>query len=46
VTAFAEAAAAWPWIVRERRVLPPNVEERLRALEDSQRTSKARRYTG
>jgi GT2 family glycosyltransferase len=44
--AFAEAAAAWPWIVRERRVLPPGVERRLRALEDSQRTSKARRYTG
>ncbi|MGW0495991.1 glycosyltransferase family 2 protein [Streptomyces sp. NPDC003007] len=44
--AFAEAAAALPWLVRERRVLPPAVEGRLRLLEESQRHSKARRYTG
>ncbi|MFF0459094.1 glycosyltransferase family 2 protein [Streptomyces mexicanus] len=44
--AFAEAAAALPWIVRERRVLPPGVERRLRALEGSQRRSTARCYTG
>ncbi|MFI2640923.1 glycosyltransferase family 2 protein [Streptomyces sp. NPDC018610] len=44
--AFAEAAAALPWVLRERRTLPPEVEGRLRLLEDSQRRSKARRYTG
>ncbi|MFF8593384.1 glycosyltransferase family 2 protein [Streptomyces sp. NPDC015220] len=44
--AFAEAAAALPWVLRERRVLPPAVEARLRLLEESQRRSKARRYTG
>jgi hypothetical protein len=44
--AFAEAAAAIPWLLRERRVLPPPVEDRLRLLEDSQRCSKARSYTG
>ncbi|WP_037858731.1 glycosyltransferase family 2 protein [Streptomyces sp. NRRL S-340] len=44
--AFAEAAGALPWIVRERRVLPPEVEARLRLLEAGQRRSKARRYTG
>ncbi|MEW5353770.1 MULTISPECIES: glycosyltransferase family 2 protein [unclassified Streptomyces] len=44
--AFAEAAAALPWVLRERRVLPPEVEGRFRLLEDSQRSSKARCYTG
>ncbi|MEU6422034.1 glycosyltransferase family 2 protein [Streptomyces spiralis] len=44
--AFAAAAAALPWVLRERRVLPPDVEGRLRLLEGSQRRSKARRYTG
>ena len=44
--AFAEAAAALPWLLRERRVVPPPVEERLRLLEESQRRSKARRYVG
>ncbi|MFE9771904.1 glycosyltransferase family 2 protein [Streptomyces sp. NPDC005931] len=44
--AFAEAAAALPWILRERRVLPEEVESRLRLLEPAQRTSTARRYTG
>ncbi|MGW0085010.1 glycosyltransferase family 2 protein [Streptomyces sp. NPDC003393] len=44
--AFAAAAAALPWVLRERRVLPPEVEGRLRLLEDSQRRSRARRYTG
>ncbi|AXI89444.1 glycosyl transferase, partial [Streptomyces sp. ETH9427] len=44
--AFTEAAAALPWILRERRVLPPEVETRLRLLEPAQRASKARRYTG
>ncbi|MEU7060988.1 glycosyltransferase [Streptomyces sp. NPDC046197] len=44
--AFAEATAALPWVLSERRVVPPPVEARLRLLEDSQRHSKARRYTG
>ncbi|MFI5571837.1 glycosyltransferase family 2 protein [Streptomyces sp. NPDC051740] len=44
--AFAEAAAALPWVLRERRVLPYEVESRLRLLESTQRTSTARRYTG
>ncbi|MEV5439981.1 glycosyltransferase [Streptomyces sp. NPDC052682] len=43
---FAEAAAALPWILRERRVVPPEVESRLRLLEPAQRASRARRYTG
>ncbi|MBM7088711.1 glycosyltransferase family 2 protein [Streptomyces sp. S12] len=44
--AFAEATAALPWVLRERRVLPHEVESRLRLLEPAQRTSTARRYTG
>jgi hypothetical protein len=44
--AFAEAAAALPWVLRERRTLPPEVEGRFRLLDDSQRRSKARSYTG
>ncbi|MEU3510167.1 glycosyltransferase [Streptomyces longwoodensis] len=44
--AFAEAAAALPWVLRERRVLPVEVEERFRLLEDAQRRSTARQYTG
>jgi GT2 family glycosyltransferase len=44
--AFAEAAAAIPWVLRERRVLPPPVESRLRLLDETQRRSTARRYVG
>ncbi|MFF3736162.1 glycosyltransferase family 2 protein [Streptomyces sp. NPDC002566] len=44
--AFAEAAAALPWVLRERRVLPAEVESRLRLLEAAQRRSTARRYIG
>ncbi|MEU9353197.1 glycosyltransferase [Streptomyces griseoloalbus] len=44
--AFAMAAAALPWVLRERRVLPHEVESRLRLLEPAQRASTARRYTG
>ena len=43
--AFAEAAAL-PWVLRERRVLPSEVESRLRLLEAPQRQSTARQYTG
>ncbi|MGW0533957.1 glycosyltransferase family 2 protein [Streptomyces sp. NPDC003032] len=44
--AFAQAAAALPWVLRERRVLPTEAEARLRVLEEAQRQSSARRYVG
>ncbi|MGW0605229.1 glycosyltransferase family 2 protein [Streptomyces sp. NPDC002640] len=43
---FALAATGLPWVLRERRVLPPAVESRLALLEASQRASRARQYTG
>ncbi|GLW67398.1 glycosyl transferase [Actinomadura rubrobrunea] len=42
--ALAEAAAGLPWVVRERRPVPPEVETRLRALDEPQRRSRARKY--
>ena len=46
VTARALLAAVRgiPWVVRERRVLPPHAEARFAALEQAQRRSTARRY--
>jgi GT2 family glycosyltransferase len=46
VTAHALLAAlrGIPWVVRERRVLPPHAEARFAALEQAQRRSTARRY--
>jgi GT2 family glycosyltransferase len=44
--AVAEAVAGLPWVLRERRVVPPRVEEGLRLLEEPQRRSVARRYVG
>jgi GT2 family glycosyltransferase len=46
VTARALLAAArgLPWVLRERRVLPPHAEARFAALEEAQRRSTARRY--
>lgn len=38
------ALAGLPWVVRERRVLPPYAEARFLALEDAQRRSTARHY--
>ncbi|MET9026548.1 glycosyltransferase [Nocardia sp. NPDC004168] len=35
-----------PWVLRERKVLPPPVEAGLVLLEESQRRSPARRYVG
>ncbi|MER7451273.1 glycosyltransferase [Nocardia beijingensis] len=35
-----------PWVLRERKVLPPRVEAGLVLLEESQRCSAARRYVG
>jgi hypothetical protein len=42
--ALLEAAGGIPWVLRERRVLPPHAEARFAALEDAQRRSTARRY--
>ncbi|WP_432560912.1 glycosyltransferase family 2 protein [Kineococcus sp. SYSU DK003] len=40
-----DAVAGLPWLVRERKVLPPHAEARFAALEESQRTSKSRNYS-
>lgn len=39
-----QAVRGVPWVLRERRVLPPHAEARFAALEHAQRTSSARRY--
>jgi GT2 family glycosyltransferase len=44
--AFALALAGLPWVLRERRVVPPAVERRLGLLARAQRHSTARRYVG
>ncbi|MGP3969925.1 glycosyltransferase family 2 protein [Streptomyces sp. 6N223] len=44
--AVLRATAALPRILRERRVVPPEVEQRLRLLDATQRASRARRYVG
>lgn len=46
VAAVAEALAGLVWVLRERRVIPPEVERGLRLLEEPQRQSRARRYVG
>lgn len=46
VAAVAEAVAGLPWVLRERQVVPPEVEHGLRLLEEPQRHSRARRYVG
>lgn len=46
VAAFAEALAGLPWVLRERRVVPAEVERGLRLLAEPQRHSPARRYVG
>jgi GT2 family glycosyltransferase len=38
------AARGIPWVLRERRVLPPSAEARFAALDAAQRRSTARRY--
>ncbi|RBY97888.1 glycosyltransferase family 2 protein [Blastococcus sp. TF02-8] len=38
------AARGVPWVLRERRVLPPHAEARFAALDEAQRRSTARRY--
>jgi GT2 family glycosyltransferase len=42
--ALVQAARGIPWVVRERRVLPPHAEARFAALDAAQRRSTARRY--
>ncbi len=44
--AFAQAAAGLPWVLRERRPLPPVIEHRMRLLDAPQHASTARRYVG
>jgi GT2 family glycosyltransferase len=39
-----DAVRGLPWVLRERRVLPPHAEARFAALEHAQRSSTARRY--
>jgi GT2 family glycosyltransferase len=46
VVAVGEALAGLAWVLRERRVVPPEVERGLRLLEEPQRHSRARRYVG
>jgi GT2 family glycosyltransferase len=41
---LAAAVRGLPWVLRERRVLPPHAEARFAALEHAQRRSTARRY--
>jgi GT2 family glycosyltransferase len=41
---LAEAAAGMPWVIRERRVVPPEVEQGYRLLDRSQLDGRARRY--
>lgn len=44
--AFGHALAGLPWVARERRVVPADVERRLHLLEAEQRRSTARQYVG
>ena len=43
-SALLDAVRGLPWVLRERRVLPPHAEARFAALEAAQRSSTARRY--
>ncbi len=46
VRAFAQAVRGLPWVLRQRRPVPPEIEARLAALEGAQRRGSARRYVG
>ena len=39
-----DALRGLPWVVRERRVVPPHVEQRLRLMDGPQLESRVRRY--
>ncbi len=45
-SAFAAAAAGLPWVLRERRTVPPSVEASIRLLDEPRRQSAARQYVG
>ncbi|MBV9792487.1 MAG: glycosyltransferase [Actinobacteria bacterium] len=44
--AFAAAARGLPWVLRERRPVPPRVESSIQRLDAPRRSSAARRYVG
>jgi GT2 family glycosyltransferase len=44
--AFAAALRGLPWVLRERRPVPPEVEAQIQLLDKPRRTSTARRYVG
>ncbi|MFJ9037769.1 glycosyltransferase family 2 protein [Streptomyces sp. NPDC102406] len=44
--AVAEAVAGLPWVLRQRRPVPADIEARIVALEEARRHSTARRYVG
>lgn len=44
--AFGAAIAGLPWVLRERKPVPPHVEAWIRLLGEPRRTSVARRYAG
>lgn len=44
--AFLHAGLGLPWVLRQRRPVPPRIEARLAALEEAQRRGTARRYIG
>ncbi|MFD2488171.1 glycosyltransferase family 2 protein [Amycolatopsis jiangsuensis] len=46
LAAVAESLRGLPWVLRERSVVPAEVERGLRLLEEPQRNSAARRYVG
>jgi hypothetical protein len=44
--AFWAALRGRPWVLRERRPVPPEVEAQIQLLEEPRRTLSARRYVG
>ena len=44
--AFLAAFRGLPWVLRERRAVPPEVEAQIQLLTEPRRTSTARRYVG
>lgn len=44
--AFCAALRGLPWVLRERRPVPPEVEAQIQLLEEPRRASAARRYVG
>jgi hypothetical protein len=43
ISAFCAAAGGLPWVLRERKPLPPSVEASIRLLDEPRRHSAARR---